>query len=113
LPQRWPLSTRYYQLLFNGELGFTPARGWKLYPQLNLLGWRIEFPDDYVEEALTVYDHPRVVLFRKTAAYHPQKVAQKLNIALLRKVQNKPLSHFIAAGSQVPQSTLPRLPHLK
>jgi hypothetical protein len=68
LPGRYPLATRYYDLLFGGELGFELAaefsRGpaW-LNPRLPPLpGAAPAFlrPD----ESFVVYDHPRALVFR-------------------------------------------------
>jgi hypothetical protein len=62
VPQRWPVSSEYYRALFDGYLGFEPVKEWTNYPQL----FGITMRDEKFEEALSVYDHPRVVLFRKT-----------------------------------------------
>ncbi|MBI3978228.1 MAG: DUF2298 domain-containing protein, partial [Chloroflexi bacterium] len=88
LPERYPVSTEYYRALFRGQLGFELVRVETGYP--NLLG--ISLADDtfgrpglpvppllaghrptpivlqggYADESFTVYDHPKVMLFRKT-----------------------------------------------
>ena len=61
LPQRYPVTTRYYQMLFAGELGFHLERTFTNYPQLG--GWQIV--DDSADESFTVYDHPKVLVFQK------------------------------------------------
>ncbi len=65
LPMRYPLTTKYYQWLFNGTLGFDKVAEFSSRPQL--LG--IQIDDDNAEEAFTVYDHPKVLIFKKTARY--------------------------------------------
>ncbi|MCE2462454.1 MAG: glycosyltransferase family 39 protein [Dehalococcoidia bacterium] len=86
LPERYPLSSRYYKLLFSGELGYRLERAFTSYPEL--LG--VAFVDDtftraqlpapeslksfspapvslnlgYADENVINYDHPKVLLFR-------------------------------------------------
>jgi len=78
LPMRYPLTSRYYQLLFSGELGFERVKEFTSYP--TFLG--IQIPDQSAEESFSVYDHPRVQIFQKTAAFDPELVRQKLNMGI-------------------------------
>ncbi|HKG55201.1 MAG TPA: DUF2298 domain-containing protein, partial [Anaerolineales bacterium] len=75
LPVRYPLTSRYYKLLFSGDLGFERLKDFTSYP--TFLG--IQFPDQVAEESFSVYDHPRVQIFQKTAAFDPTKVRQELS----------------------------------
>lgn len=61
LPWRYPVEIRYYELLFQGRLGFELAYSATSYPRL----WGKEFPDDAADESFSVYDHPKVLIFRK------------------------------------------------
>ena len=97
LPDRYPLTTAYYRALFAGELGFELVADITSYPALG----PFQFPDQELpyalmspgyanqqesirvalppaEEAFSVYDHPRVLIFRKTAAYSRSRVEQVL-----------------------------------
>ena len=97
LPARYPLTTAYYRALFSGELGFELAADFTSYPALG----PVQFPDQEMpyplmgslythqsepisvylppaEEAFSVYDHPRVLVFRKTAGYSRATVEQVL-----------------------------------
>jgi YYY domain-containing protein len=65
LPMRYPMTTLYYDLLFEGKLGFEQVLRVTSFP--TILG--IPFDDTKAEEAFSVYDHPEVRIFRKTSAY--------------------------------------------
>ena len=78
-PWRYPMARRYYELLFAGDLGFRLERAFTSYPRLG----PVEIPDEGAEEAFTVYDHPRVLIFRKTEAYSHDRVASLLNAVSL------------------------------
>ncbi len=61
LPQRYPMSSKYYQLLFAGRLGFEEVAEFTTYPRLG----PFTFNDDSADESFTVYDHPKPIIFRK------------------------------------------------
>jgi YYY domain-containing protein len=65
----YPVTTRYYDQLFSGALGFELAKEFSSPP--SLLG--VDFPDNQVEESWSSYDHPRVLIFQKTAAYSHER----------------------------------------
>ncbi|MFC1851025.1 DUF2298 domain-containing protein [candidate division CSSED10-310 bacterium] len=79
VPERYPDSARYYQLLLNGKLGFQLVKTIQSYP--SLLGY--ELVDDLADESFTVYDHPKVCIFKKVVA---------LPLAELQNVLETPLS---------------------
>lgn len=54
----YPLTSKYYQALFDGSLGFQKIAQFNSYPIFN---------DTNAEEAFTVYDHPPVYIFQKTS----------------------------------------------
>ena len=86
VPDRYPASSRYYQLLFSGQLGYRLEKSFTSYPAL--LG--VAFKDDtftragllapqepgaidgspltlnlgYADENVIDYDHPKVLLFK-------------------------------------------------
>ena len=61
LPERYPLTTKYYDLLFGGQLGFEKVAEFTTYPRLGPLVFR----DDSADESFTVYDHPKPMVFQK------------------------------------------------
>ncbi|MCI0398359.1 MAG: DUF2298 domain-containing protein [Chloroflexi bacterium] len=102
LPLTYPLTTRYYDALFSGELGFEligqfhadlhvgplyisdvgGAFNWGAPPEV---GWP---PPGTLaaEEAFSVYDHPPVWLFAKTDDYNLAKAEQVLGSVDLSNV---------------------------
>lgn len=85
VPERYPLTTRFYSDLlgcpagmdvqecynvaevgtFAGRLGFDLVRVETSYPNIGPL----KFNTQFAEEAFTVYDHPKVMIFQKRADY--------------------------------------------
>jgi len=53
----------YYQQLFAGSLGFTKVADITSYPTIPFTSWQIN--DQKADESFTVYDHPRVLIFKK------------------------------------------------
>ena len=94
LPERFPLVTQYYRHLigcpaeqsiewcynvaqvgdFQGNLGFELVKVFQSEPTLGPLRVNTQF----AEEAFTVYDHPKVFVFRKTGDYDSQRVSSIL-----------------------------------
>ncbi len=62
LPERYPMSMRYYDALFSGRLGFEQIYSSETPPRLGPL----VFDDQPADESFTVYDHPKPIMFQKT-----------------------------------------------
>ena len=80
VPSVFPMSIAYYRALFDGSLGFERAADFTSYPSLGPL----HVSDDSAEEQFTVYDHPRVLLFKKTAKFSPA-AARRLLLGAMPK----------------------------
>ncbi|MGE5277260.1 MAG: DUF2298 domain-containing protein [Acidobacteriota bacterium] len=78
VPLVFPMTVAYYRALFSGALGFEHAADFTSYPRLGPL----RFDDDLAEEQFTVYDHPRVLLFRKTRDYSQLRARRILLAAM-------------------------------
>jgi len=76
LPQRYPLTIHYYQLLFSGQLGFYLAARFENHP--NLFG--VTLDDSNADESYSVFDHPTVRIFvrENPYPYTPDQLLQKL-----------------------------------
>ena len=76
LPDRYPLTIHYYQLLFNGQLGFHLAATFENHP--NLLG--ITLDDSNADESYSVFDHPtaRIFVRENPYPYTSEQLLQKL-----------------------------------
>lgn len=59
----YPQTTQYYQNLFSGKLGFQKVVEFSNYPHVPLLN--IQINDQSADESFTVYDHPKVMIFKK------------------------------------------------
>ncbi len=89
LPQRYPMSSRYYRLLFDGTLGFELA----MHAVNGIALDGIVIVDDRFEllqsdavvwnwgradESFTVYDHPMPLVFKKTRAWSRDELVSLL-----------------------------------
>ncbi len=102
VPERYPLTTEYYRQLmgcpedkdlvwcynvakpgmFQGNLGFELAAVFQSNPNLG----NLEFNTQFAEEAFTVYDAPKVLIFKKTSDYDAAKTASILEAVDLTQV---------------------------
>ena len=82
LPMRYPMTTEYYKLLFEGKLGFKEALHVTSFPTI----FGIQFDDTWAEEAFSVYDHPEVRIYCKTPDYSEALVRSYLDKIDLEQV---------------------------
>ncbi len=97
IPERFPMTTLHYRRLlgcppqdtikwcysvaqpgmFQGDLGFELVAVFQSDPSIG----PFKINDQFAEEAFTVYDHPKVLVFKKTAAYNSANARQILSQA--------------------------------
>lgn len=70
LPDKYPLTSRYYQSLFSGQLGYQKVAEFTSYP--SFLG--IEVNDDASEETFQIYEHPKVIIFKNTSRLPSEQI---------------------------------------
>lgn len=61
-PEKYPISNNYFYQLFAGDLGYTLVYDHASRPGL----FGFELPDELADESITVYDHPKVLIFENT-----------------------------------------------
>jgi len=61
----YPKTAEYYRKLFSNNLSFTKVAEFSSYPHLQIGKWRWEIKDDSADESFTVYDHPKILIFKK------------------------------------------------
>jgi hypothetical protein len=65
VPDKYPGMTKFYEDLFAGNLAYKKIAEFTSYPSLGYLGIPLDFPDDWADESFTVYDHPKVMIFKR------------------------------------------------
>lgn len=70
LPKQYPITSKYYHLLFAGELGYQKVAEFASYP--SLLGFTIN--DDASEETFQVFDHPKVIVFKNEEHFSKETI---------------------------------------
>ncbi len=123
IPERFPLTTLYYRELigcpqdfsiescyssaqmgdFQGRLGYELVEIFDSSPQIGAL----VFNDQASEEAFTVYDHPKVFIFKKGDNYDSNTVSAILSQVDLDTVQH--ITPKQASGSAEPNLMLPEI----
>ena len=79
LPEKYPITSKYYSLLFNGKLGYEKIAEFTAYP--SILG--IDINDDTNEETFQVYDHPKVMIFKNRNMFSYQEIKDIIDKRLL------------------------------
>jgi len=107
LEREYPATIRYYELLDSGALGFQLVARFTVRP--TFLGLAID--DSSAEESFTVYDHPEVRIYKKTADFDAARAVELLDEAhperavnLLPKQGRTNGLQFTAAEAEVQQS---------
>ena len=80
LPWRYPVPIEFYDLLFNGKLGFEKVHTTRVTPSL----FGINFDDQSADESFTVYDHPQVDVFKKITSLTDDEYQTLFSSALNR-----------------------------
>ena len=71
---KFPLSNNYFYLLFAGDLGYELVYSHASRPSL----FGFEFPDELGDESLSVYDHPKVLIFKNSERLDADEIFQRV-----------------------------------
>jgi len=61
----YPKTSQYYQKLFENKLSFRKVVEFSVYPNFQILNFKFQINDDSADESFTVYDHPKIIIFKK------------------------------------------------
>ena len=75
LTDKYPITSKYYKLLFAGKLGYNQAASFTSYPGI----FGISINDDSSEETFQVYDHPKVIIFKNVNHFSDEKIRKLLS----------------------------------
>jgi YYY domain-containing protein len=110
--QKYPLSSNYFYLLFAGDLGYTLTHEVASRPSL----FGIEVPDELADESLSVYDHPKILIFRNDGHLSADALYDKIMHGLPSKQMTRsdlllahPGAEVGGAASEPIRSSLPAL----
>lgn len=71
LPDEYPHTYNLFRLLFGGKLGYDLVKSFKVRPSIGPL----VFNDDLMDESLSVYDHPKILIFRNVRRLSSQEIS--------------------------------------
>lgn len=74
MPLRFPVMTQYYTMLFDGRLGYELVYQAARWPRIGPWWWDTRV----AEEALSVYDHPQVLIFANRERLDAPTLAQRM-----------------------------------
>lgn len=65
VPKKYPLMSKFYNdLLSDKNPNYKKIKEFTSYPQLKISNFKFQINDDWSDEGFTVYDHPKVLIFK-------------------------------------------------
>ncbi len=74
VPERFPLTNHYFRRLFAGDLGYRLEASFASRPHL----FGLSFPTELADESFSVYDHPKVLVFRNADRLKVEELAARI-----------------------------------
>lgn len=63
--EKYPKMSKFYEDLLQNKLEYKKIKEISSYPKFYLSGSNIQFNDSSADESFTVYDHPKILIFKK------------------------------------------------
>jgi len=105
-PWRSPVQQQFFELLFAGRLGYTLVYDGSSLPALG----PFQFDDGFMDESFTVYDHPRVLIFKKERQLSEDELRALFAPALDRPLSPTRYPQGVAAKPLLLSQLVDRLP---
>jgi len=78
VPNKYPIASNYYSLLFNEKLGYKKVAEFNSFPAIGIKQFHIEINDLSSDETFTVYDHPPVMIFKNISHFSQSQLFELL-----------------------------------
>lgn len=76
VPVKYPITWRLLRHLFAGELGYKLVADFTSRPAL----FGIEIPTELADESFSVYDHPKVLIFRNVGRLSGEQITERVRV---------------------------------
>ncbi|MBI4079388.1 MAG: glycosyltransferase family 39 protein [Candidatus Levybacteria bacterium] len=64
VPEKYPQMSKFYDDLLHDKTAYRKIQEFTSYPTFSLFAFRFSLNDDWSDESFTVYDHPKVMVFK-------------------------------------------------
>ena len=65
VPKKYPKMSKFYvELLDNKNPGYKKIKEFTSFPQFTINNWQLAIDDSWSDEGFTVYDHPKVLIYK-------------------------------------------------
>ena len=96
VPEKYPLTNSYFYSFFAGDLGYELIKDVRSRPRL----WLLEFPSELADESFSVYDHPKVLIFRNKGRLTAEAIRAKILSGLPSRRLSRRQILLTTAGAQ-------------
>ena len=65
VPEKYPRMSKFYNNLLSNKTNYKLVKEFVSYPKISFFNFQFSIADDWSEELFTVYDHPKVLIYKK------------------------------------------------